>query len=1046
MSAASRSGDNGRQPDLESSLARITETLTAHDAVPAASIPAALGILGEFVHAQRVALGVVEPHSLRVARLPTPGGSEPWLYDWRRGTGATERRDEGLEIWEYARRWLDETTGDRILAVDDVHRLAHDPAEHTAVLLDAGVRAFAVAPVRAPNGYLICILHVEIHDLPRRWREGDLSLIRVVADLSAGILLDDDAALRLSTAFDDGPHPLTIRDHELRLLDCNDAFCELTGRTRRQLLGTEIAELVGHSLTSLQALKDLVGAGRDRLEFHETVQRPDGTAARIRADLTPVRTREGLVRAVIVHYTDLSELAASQDALLEKLELEELLSETAREYVEASGSQTEAAIGRALARFGNHWGAIEVGIHEFDLDANTITLVAEWAPRPDGWSTPPKFRSMPLDMAIPGLSGLTALRQPYIIDPDHHRLVLETVGVTQFDPMQVLVVPLLAGASSKGVLTVHLSQPHAWSDDELSTLQSLGVMTVELRNRVKAEEGLQLSEARLSNVIESAPALIARFDADKRLVYASPALEMLIPSVASQLGWSIYDLEPPVPPEYVEAVVSVLETGLPNENEFPVPLESGTVWVFSRSVPEPDADGKPAGVLSIAIDVTERQRHQAKLEHQATHDDLTGLINRAELRRILAAELAPQKEPPAVAILLIDLDRFRVLNDSMGHGAGDQLLLTMADRLRFAVRPGDTIARLGGDEFVVMLQGSVSEGEAAAVANRLLEIIAAPVEVDGQKVYATASIGIAFSHPADQDMDDILRHADAAMYSAKDKGRNRFAMFDQRLREVVASRLRGESELRGALERGEFEVHYQPEVDLVTGYITGAEALLRWRHPERGLIVAAEFITTAEETGLIIDLGSWVLREACRQLGEWNQRADLRPITLRVNLSAQQLTHPALLEATGSALAGSRLSSHQLCLEITETTLMIDLEESLRVLRRLHDLGINIAIDDFGTGFSSLSYLKQLPVDVLKIDRSFVVDLVADPEDTAIVATVIGLAEALGLETVAEGVDDPRQVAELRRLGCQRAQGFLLARPCNPVDMERYLVEGRIHV
>lgn len=1045
MSGASHSGEDGRRRDLESSLAQITETLTAHDAVPAASIPTALGMLGEYVRAQRVGLGVVEPHSLRVAHLPTPSGAEPWLYEWRPGTGTGGLREEGLEIWEYARQWLDETPGDSVLAVDDVHELGSDSEELTASLLGAGIRAFALAPVRAANHYLICMLHAESHDSPRQWSKGELSLIRVVADLSAAVLLDEDAALRLSASFDDGPHAQAIRDNELRLLDCNDAFCELTGRTRQQLLGIEIGELGGNASVTLPALQDLIDTSRDRLEVHDTIQRPDGTASRIRAVLTPVKTREGLVRAVIVHYTDLSELAASQDALLAKLELEELLSETAREFVEASGEQAEAAIGRALARFGSHWGAIEVNIRSFDVANNTMTLVAEWAPESGGWTTPPEFRSLPLDMAIPGLPELAALRRPFIIDPEHHREVLDTVGVKS-DPMQVGVVPLSAGDTSTGVITVHLAQPRDWSDDELATLQSLGVMTVELRSRVAAEVRLQLSEARLSNVIESAPALIARFDADKRLVYASPALEALIPSVASQLGWTIYDLDPPVPPEYMEAVVRVLETGLPNEAEFPVSLESGTVWVFSRSVPEPDADGKPAGVLSIAIDITERRRHQAKLEHQATHDDLTGLINRAELRRLLAEELPPRPEPAAVAILLIDLDRFRVLNDSLGHGAGDQLLLTMADRLRFAVRPGDSIARLGGDEFVVTLQGPVSEGEAAAVANRLLEVIAAPVDLDGQKVYATASIGIAFPHPDDHDMDDILRHADAAMYSAKDKGRNRFAVFDQRLRGAVANRLRDESELRGALERGEFEVHYQPEVDLVTGYITGAEALLRWRHPDRGLVVAAQFIDTAEETDLIVDLGSWVLHEACRLLGTWNHRPDLQPITLRVNMSARQLAHPALLGEVSSALAGIRLSSHQLCLEITETTLMIDMEESLRVLQQLHELGISIAIDDFGTGFSSLSYLKRLPVDVLKIDRSFVVDLGGDPVNEAIVAAVVGLADTVGLDVVAEGVDDPRQVAELRRLGCPRAQGFLLARPCPAADMERYLIEGRISV
>jgi len=380
-------------------------------------------------------------------------------------------------------------------------------------------------------------------------------------------------------------------------------------------------------------------------------------------------------------------------------------------------------------------------------------------------------------------------------------------------------------------------------------------------------------------------------------------------------------------------------------------------------------------------------------------------------------------------VLLFDLDRFKVINDSLGHSVGDELLIAVALRLADACPPGAELARMGGDELAVLVTDLVTESEAVAVAHDLQQVIHRPVTVDGHEVATTASVGVAYTADPDEKSDDLLRHADAAMYAAKELGRNRIEVFDDTLRANVRRRLQNEIELRHAIESGELEVYYQPEVEVPSGRLLGAEALVRWRHPTRGLLAAVEFIDLAEETGLILDLGVWVLREACRQQVAWQRRNPDEPMLVRVNLSARQIGQPDLLSQVVTIMRETGIQPANLCLEITETTVMADAAASLEVLEKLRGLGVELAIDDFGTGYSSLSYLKRFPVDVLKIDRSFVDGLGADPDDTAIVQAIMVLASTLGLRVTAEGVETETQLDELLRLGCSRVQGYLFARP-----------------
>ena len=458
--------------------------------------------------------------------------------------------------------------------------------------------------------------------------------------------------------------------------------------------------------------------------------------------------------------------------------------------------------------------------------------------------------------------------------------------------------------------------------------------------------------------------------------------------------------------------------------------DGGLVWGHTR-VSKVEDDSGDHFWLAHVEDITERRRAEALLRFQATHDELTGLANRGRLLQELDVLSA---SPEGVAVLLLDLDRFKNVNDSMGHDRGDELLVTIADRLRLAVRPGDLVARLGGDEFAVTLAGPITPTEAEFVANRLLHLMGEPVTLGTQRVYPAASVGIAFSTSGE--VADILRRADTAMYRAKEKGGAQTALFDERLQLEVTDRMATEAGLRGALRNSEFLVYYQPEVAIDDGRLLGAEALIRWNHPEGGVVPAASFIEVAEETGLVVEMGEFVLANAATEAAQW-PGGDDGPV-VRVNLAAAQLQREDTVAFVRSVLHTSGLAPHRLCLEITESAVMTDVERSERILGRLKELGVTLAVDDFGTGFSSLAYLKRFPVDALKIDRTFVEGLGEDDENHAFVRSIVSLADALGLEVVAEGVETQLQSKILAQLGCHRAQGYLYAKPGPAEDLLSY--------
>jgi diguanylate cyclase (GGDEF)-like protein len=416
-------------------------------------------------------------------------------------------------------------------------------------------------------------------------------------------------------------------------------------------------------------------------------------------------------------------------------------------------------------------------------------------------------------------------------------------------------------------------------------------------------------------------------------------------------------------------------------------------------------------------------------EEQGFRDSLTHLPNRALFQDRVGHALArAERHPGALAVLFVDLDGFKDVNDSLGHGAGDSLLCSVAERLRACVRPADTAARLGGDEFAVLLEDVKSEAEATRVAERLLEVLRMPFSVAGVETTINASIGIAFNTGADT-VDELLRNADVAMYSVKDSGRGRFELFEAHMHETVVNRVELERQLRGALVADQFVLHYQPIISLDTARIVGIEALVRWQHPTRGLLSPAHFIDVAEETGSIVPIGAWVLEKACHQAREWQDRHPDEQFALSVNLSPTQVFQNDVVSMVRGALDRSGLAPASLVLELIEDVMIKDVDAAAMRLTELKDLGVRLAVDDFGTGYSSLNYLRSLPFDILKIDKTFIDDITLDPTKFAVGKLIIDLARTLGLRTVAEGVERPEQAAALRELRCHAAQGYLFSRP-----------------
>jgi len=570
-------------------------------------------------------------------------------------------------------------------------------------------------------------------------------------------------------------------------------------------------------------------------------------------------------------------------------------------------------------------------------------------------------------------------------------------------------------------------------------VEGIVISARDLTDRRRAEADLREAQERFRSAFEHAPIGMALTSVDGRLFRVNRALvQILGRGEAELLASSIHDLSHPDDREICRDAMDRLMAGDTSSCQLEqryVHHDGHPVWVAVSTSVVRDVTDEPLYLVTQIEDIGERRASGEALAHQAVHDPLTGLPNRLYFVERLGRELTrAEQRHERIAVLFLDLDRFKVVNDSLGHSAGDRLLVAVADRLSTTMGPNDVVARFGGDEFTILCQNVTSEETAELVAERLAEAIARPVALIEGEVFVTASVGIAISGSVNDTPETLLRNADTAMYRAKDLGRDRAELFDAREHHRAVDDLRTGNALHRAIERGEMRVHYQPMIKLDDGSLFGFEALIRWEHPERGLVPPMEFVPLAEETGLIVPLGVWALEQACRQAMIWYDAAPDAPLlSMSVNLSPRQLAEPALPNEVARVLHESGIQPSALWLEITESTLMRDAESALSALGALRALGLHLAVDDFGSGYSSLAYLQRLPVEALKIDRSFTAGVGVRKDSTAIVHAVVSLARALQLSTVAEGIETRDQFQQLRAMGCELGQGFLFG-PARPAE------------
>jgi len=616
------------------------------------------------------------------------------------------------------------------------------------------------------------------------------------------------------------------------------------------------------------------------------------------------------------------------------------------------------------------------------------------------------------------------------------------------DHTMAFIAPLLIRDVLSGVLIVSVPESLPGSvEDALESLTSQ--VSLALESAALTEDLLiQQSQARFASLVRNSSDLVMLIEPDTTITYASPSAQRVLGITPDSLeGTRFADL---IPADDRGRVLTFLTTMAEGEGhtgltEFRVAHSDGGLRTVETLRTNLLYDPNVKGIVLNTRDISERKEFEEQLSHQAFHDQVTGLANRALFRdRVTHALERQSRDDKPVSVLFMDLDDFKTINDSLGHAAGDQLLRDLSVRLLANLRTADTGARLGGDEFAVLLEDGYDDGMSAAdVAQRLLEMLEEPFMLDGTEVYARASIGISVAEPGEVFADgaeELLRNADVAMYMAKENGKSRYQLFEPAMHDTALKRLELKASLQRALEHGEFRLFYQPVIELESGRISGVEALIRWFHPERGIVPPLDFIPLAEETGLIVPIGRWVLLEACGYAAELQARYPTDPpLHMAVNLSARQVARPEIVEDVRQILAETGLDPSTLILEITESVMMQDMEMAIARLTELKGLGVQLAIDDFGTGYSSLNYVRRFPVDILKVDKSFIDGVTDGGESSALTAAVIELAGILNLKPVAEGIERADQLERLLDMRCDLGQGYLFAKPLPGVDLEGLL-------
>jgi diguanylate cyclase (GGDEF)-like protein/PAS domain S-box-containing protein len=640
-----------------------------------------------------------------------------------------------------------------------------------------------------------------------------------------------------------------------------------------------------------------------------------------------------------------------------------------------------------------------------------------------------------LDFSLPDSSGLASFEHTREAAP-HVPIVI----LTNLDDEELALTAVREGAQD------YLVKRRVDSDLLLRSIRHA-------IQRMHAEKALWESEERYALAVNGANDGVWDWDLKGNTAYFSPRWKSMLGYREEEIGNDIDEWFSRVHSEDAVGLHKALEAHLEGqephfEHEHRMRCrDASSIWVLSRGLAVRDGTGKPYRMAGSLTDISARKRAEEQLLHDALYDALTQLPNRALFldHLGLAMEQARRRRNSVVAVLFIDLDRFKNINDSLGHSVGDELLVELAKRLTHFLRPGDTVARLGGDEFAVLLNDVRGPSDATRVAERIHELIREKVELGGREVFTGASIGVALSSPGYKHPEEILRDADTAMYRAKAAGRGCYQVFDQTMHRSVVALLKLETELRRAVELKQFLMHYQPIVSLETGRIVGFEGLVRWKHPERGLVNPEHFISVAEETGLIVPLGWWVLRQACRHAREWQQLLPSQPpLYVSVNVSGKIMMQPDMFHRVTRVLEETGLPPTSLRLEITENVIMDHGDVALAKLAQFQNLGVQFSVDDFGTGYSSLSYLQRFSYDTLKIDRSFISGMDSKDDASAIVKTIVALANMLKINVVAEGVETSLQFRHLREIGCSHAQGFWFSRPVDRAATQALLLHGPV--
>ncbi|MGZ5292393.1 MAG: putative bifunctional diguanylate cyclase/phosphodiesterase [Actinomycetota bacterium] len=623
----------------------------------------------------------------------------------------------------------------------------------------------------------------------------------------------------------------------------------------------------------------------------------------------------------------------------------------------------------------------------------------------------------------------------------------DTLALPDEDDGSVFVAPLFIRDELHGLMIV--STPEEMPRTTADSLRALSSqVALALESAALTEDLLrQESEARFASLVQNSSDIVTVVELDTTVHYASPSAHRVLGFAPEQLeGTKFADL---IHPDDKTRVLSFLSSVGEGEGhmgiiEFRMRCRDGSFVVVETLRTNLLHDPNVRGIVLNTRDISERKTFEEQLSHQAFHDSVTNLANRALFRdRVTHAIERQGRDRKPVAVLFMDLDDFKTINDSLGHAAGDQLLREVGDRIKECLRVADTAARLGGDEFAILLEDGGDGIQAVDVADRVMEVLEAPFALEGKEVFVRASVGIAVAEGDEiREAEELLRNADVAMYMAKERGKGRYQVFEPAMHDTALKRLELKADLQRALEHEEFQLYYQPVIELASGHISGVEALIRWIHPVRGMVPPLDFIPLAEETGLIVPIGRWVLREATRYAVELQERYPMDPpFHMAVNLSARQLSRPEIVDEVRESLVENGLTPGSLILEITESVMMQDMELSIERLTELKGLGVQLAVDDFGTGYSSLNYIRRFPVDILKVDKSFVDGVSEGGEASALTAAVIELAGILNLKPVAEGIERADQLQRLLELRCDLGQGFFFARPLPGEELQILLTE-----